>query len=120
MAGAGHLSYFLYLYRNFYRFCNQGFEANNNKFRLTFLKCSNKGGYRKGQAAEDRSKIREAARPLYRRIFWWSGEGERFFTFREDNPTADLTDSTEVSNEDYEEISEIINAIEGERGVMLV
>ena len=128
MAGSGHLSYYLYLYRNFYRFCNQGFESNNNRFRLTYLKCSNRGGHKKQSADEEepvkQSHILGAIRPLYRSLFWWSGEGESFFSVfeaigsivskvRRANPDAQEMDSAQ-----YGEMSEVLDAVDEQRNVV--
>ena len=75
--GSGHVCYYLFKYRNLYRYSQQGFEAMMSKIKAIYHKCTSRGG--NGSAEEDRSHILQVAHFLLRAMMWNSGRGEAYF-----------------------------------------
>jgi hypothetical protein len=83
MIGAGHLTYYLRIYRNLYRYSQQGWEALNQKIKLIFFFHTQRGGNVKVKQGEEkltRNYIKPIARFLLRDIMWRTGIGASYFT----------------------------------------
>ena len=72
---AGHLKYYLHLYRNLYRYSQQGWEHFNKKFKCIFLRRTQ----RFGNGSNGRSYIKDVYRALMREMAWKSGFGDEYF-----------------------------------------
>lgn len=68
MLGSGHISEFLFIYRNLYQHSQQGWEAFNSYLKVFFFRRTSRGGGR-----GDFNRVRQIARWLARRLVWMSG-----------------------------------------------
>ena len=75
--GSGHVAYYLFKYRNLYRFSQQGFEAMMGKIKAIYHRCTSRGG--NGSAEQTRSHILQVAHFLLRMMMWHSGVGDNYF-----------------------------------------
>ena len=69
MLGSGHISDFLFYYRNLYVHSQQGWEAFNSYLKVFFFRRSSRGGGR-----GDNNRVRQIARWLSRRLIWMAGK----------------------------------------------
>ena len=72
---SGHVSYFLFLLGNIYKYAQQGFEAMMSKIKCIYQRCTSKGGY----GAAVRSHILQICHFLMRNMLWNSGHGDKYF-----------------------------------------
>ena len=70
-----HVSHYLRLYGNLYRYSQQGFEAMMSRVKCIYHKCTSRGGH----GAKDRSHILQICHFLIRNMLWNSGHGEAYF-----------------------------------------
>jgi len=75
MLGAGHIRYYLKMWRNLTRFSNQGWESYNQMVASFWHHRTTKGGSK----YNNRSKIAPIARWLLRMMMWKTGEADHFF-----------------------------------------
>lgn len=68
MLGSGHISEFLFLYRNLYQHSQQGWESFNSYLKVFFFRRTSRGGGR-----GEFNRVRQIARWLARRLVWMSG-----------------------------------------------
>ena len=93
LLGAGHITYYLTLYRNLYKFSQQGWEAMNQKLKHFYFNNTNHGGHAGNKNGNMISG--EHCRPLMRLCqrftMWQLGIGDQFFTENRQNSQADET-----------------------------
>ena len=70
-----HVSHYLNLVGNLYRFSQQGFEAVMSHVKCIYHKCTARGGH----GAEVWSHILQICHFLIRNMLWNSGHGEAYF-----------------------------------------
>ena len=85
--GSGHVAYYLFKYRNLYRYSQQGFEAMMGKIKAIYHRCTSRGGH--GSTQEDRSHILQVAHFLMRMMMWNSGLGDEYFRQKYGNDVVD-------------------------------
>ena len=85
--GSGHVVYYLFKYRNLYRYSQQGFEAMMGKIKAIYHRCTSRGG--SGSTEEDRSHILQVAHFLLRMMMWHSGRGDAYFCQKYGNDIVD-------------------------------
>ena len=73
--GAGHVSHYLFLYRNLYKYSQQGFESMMNKIKIIYAKATSRGG----AGAKIRSHILQISHFMLRMMMWNSGRGDAYF-----------------------------------------
>lgn len=73
MIGAGHIEYFMYRYRNLYRYSQQGWESLNALIKSFFFRRTQRGGYA-GKKGVPNSRVVPIARFFQRRLYWQSGK----------------------------------------------
>ena len=71
----GHVSHYLTLYGNLYRFSQQGFEAMMSRVKCIYHKCTALGGH----GAVIRSHILQICHFLVRGMLWNSGHSKAYF-----------------------------------------
>ena len=71
MIGAGHLSYYLHIWKNLYRYSQQGWEALNSQIKTVYFRRTQRGGH-KGDG-EFNSKVEPIAKWVQRTLFWKAG-----------------------------------------------
>lgn len=71
----GHISYYLYKWKNLYRYKQQGWESLNNQFKHYYFHRTQKGGHT-GNSDEKAEKMRPMALCIQRLIAWRSGIAE--------------------------------------------
>jgi hypothetical protein len=72
IVAAGHLTYYLKVYRNLYRFSQQGWEGMNSVVKSLLHKRTQRGGHG-GKKGQKNSKVEPIARWALRRMFFLSG-----------------------------------------------
>ena len=77
LLGAGHLSQFLYKYRNLYKYSQQGWEHSNKKVTGVYHKHSQKGGH--GSKLSERSQLLPVFRFGVRKWMWSTKHGHKLF-----------------------------------------
>ena len=88
--GAGHVSHYLFLYRNLYKYSQQGFESMMNKIKIIYAKATSRGG----AGAKIRSHILQISHFMLRMMMWNSGHGEAYFR----NKYSEIIDDMEEHN----------------------
>ena len=76
---SGHVAYYMFRYRNLYKYACHGLEANNQKNRAKWHRTTNRGGGA-GNKGELTSKLKLCMKMCARQIGWYTGIGESFFT----------------------------------------
>ena len=103
---SGHVSFFLYRYRNLYRYSQQGWESMNGRMKQVYFRRSQRAG--KGSKG---SHLRPIYRLYARRLGWILGVADIVFQ-SEGKETRDsnesLHNSVDASDELYEYLSEIV------------
>ena len=77
LLGAGHLSQFLYKYRNLYKYSQQGWEHSNKKVTGVYHKHTQKGGH--GSKLSERSQLFPVFRFCVRKWMWSTKHAHNFF-----------------------------------------
>jgi hypothetical protein len=91
LLGSGHISDYLYYYKNLFDHSQQGWEAFNSLLKVFYFRRTNRGGGR-----GDGSRVRQIARWMARRIVWLAGiEYNEIKTEMEGHEVT--TDSVEIS-----------------------
>ena len=85
--GSGHVAYYLFKYRNVYRFSQQGFEAMMGKIKAIYHRCTSRGG--NGSAKQTRSHILQVAHFVLCMMMWHSGVGDNYFRQKYGNKIVD-------------------------------
>ena len=75
MFSSGHLSEYMFKWRNLYRFSQQGFEKFNHIFSTFYFRRTNRGGRRHKDAKK--SKLMAIGNWLQRRLLWMTGEADK-------------------------------------------
>lgn len=75
MFSSGHLSEYMFKWRNLYRFSQQGWEKFNHVFSTFYFRRTNHGGRRHRDTAK--SKLLPIGRWLQRRLLWMTGEAQK-------------------------------------------
>ena len=78
MLSSGHIMRYLEEWRCLHRFSQQGWEALNALIKSYFFRRTNRGGL--SRHSTRKSKLLGIARWLQRRIMWYSGNGDAFFS----------------------------------------
>jgi hypothetical protein len=73
IVAAGHLTYYLKVWRNLYRFSQQGWEGMNSVVKSLLHKRTQRGGHG-GKQGQKNSKVQPIARWVLRRMFFLSGD----------------------------------------------
>jgi len=79
MLGAGHVAYYLRLYRNLYRYSQQGWEAMNDKIKTFYFCCTQRGGHINGPNGEQ-LHLDALGKYFQRSVLWSFGKGDAYFT----------------------------------------
>jgi len=74
MFSSGHLSEYMFKWRNLYRFSQQGFEKFNHVFSTFYFRRTNHGGRRHQEAAK--TKLLAIGRWLQRRLLWMTKKAD--------------------------------------------
>ena len=72
---ADHVSHYLNLYGNLYRFSQQGFEAMMSRVKCIYYRCTSRGG----NGSTIRSHILQICHFVVQSMLWNSGHGEAYF-----------------------------------------
>ena len=88
--GSGHVSHYLFLYLNLYKYSQQGFESTMNKIKIIYSKATSHGGAR----AQIRSHILQISHFMLLMMMWNSGHGEAYFC----NKYLEIIDDMEKHN----------------------
>ena len=80
MIGSGHLVYYLKVYRNLYKYSNQGWEALNQKLKRVYFNNTNHGGSSGGRGGVKKGHVEPLWLYFARSTLWKTGEGDNFFT----------------------------------------
>jgi len=72
---SGHVIHYLKIYRNYYRYCQQGWEALNSWIKTYFSHHSQRGGH----GAKNQSYLLSIYRHFQRSYAWRTGVGAAFF-----------------------------------------
>ena len=78
MLGAGHVGYYLRVYRNLYRYSQQGWEAMNDKIKMFYFRHTQCGGHANGPNSEQ-SHLDALAKYFQRSVLWSFGKGDAYF-----------------------------------------
>jgi hypothetical protein len=78
MLGAGHVGYYLRLYRNLYRYSQQGWEAMNDKIKTFYFRRTQRGGHANGPNAVQ-SHLDALGKFFQRSVLWSFGKGDAYF-----------------------------------------
>jgi hypothetical protein len=81
IVAAGHLTYYLKVYRNLYRFSQQGWEGMNSVVKSLLHKRTQRGGHG-GKRGQKNSKVEPIARWALRRMFFLSGDYKTKVTYK--------------------------------------
>ena len=85
MIGAGHICEYLYMYRNLYKFSQQGWEHMNKRANGAYHRHSQKGGKGSGKtySVEEPERKQSHMLPVFRHFtrfwMWKTGKGDDFF-----------------------------------------
>ena len=84
LLGAGHIIYYLFKYRNLYRYSNQSWERLNKRVKRFYLQRTQRGGHGKHAGKDATNSLickhtKSIARWLKRVIMWNTGMGAEFF-----------------------------------------
>ena len=83
MVGSGHLSYYFKVYRNLYKYSQQGWESLNAKFKTFFIRHTQRGGnYGNVEDENKRSYLWSIMYGFQRELIWISGIGEEHYTIK--------------------------------------
>eukprot|EP00978_Attheya_sp_CCMP212_P002202 scaffold4490_cov46-Attheya_sp.AAC.7 len=72
LLSSGHISEYLFKWRDLYAHSQQGWESLNNQFKTMWFHCTGRGGAANG-GKEPKSKLIPMAKWLQRRIIWMCG-----------------------------------------------
>jgi hypothetical protein len=105
MIGAGHISDYLYKWRNLYRYSQQGWEAMNSLVKTFFFRRTNHGGGVKG--GSKKSRLIPIARWLQRRLmFQCRATEESILQYAEIHPLPKRYRSQMISDSNEDDIYE--------------
>ena len=105
MIGAGHISDYLYKWRNLYRFSQQGWEAMNSLVKTFFFRRTNHGGGVRGNSKK--SRLIPIARWLQRRLMFLCRTTEASICqYAEMNPLPKGYRTQMISSNDDEDVYE--------------
>ena len=78
MLGAGHVGYYLRLYKNLYRYSQQGWEAMNDKIKTFYFRRTQRGGHANVPNAVQ-SHLDALGKFFQRSVLWSFGKGDAYF-----------------------------------------
>jgi len=98
LLSSGHMTEFMYKWRNLYRFSQQGWEKFNHIFSTFYFRRTNHGGKRYDHSRK--SKLVPVGRWLQRCLLWMIGYGDQIIRGEEINIMNDLRLQDESSDDD--------------------
>jgi len=80
MLGSGHISHYLTVHRNLYKFSQQNWESLNEKMKVTYFRNTQRGGnYGKNTQENERSHLLSVLKVFQHELLWLSGIGDEVF-----------------------------------------